>query len=48
MFASKLHRLATASVLFCQNGDKSGFICVFLVISKNVNYGLVIVIRFCH
>ena len=33
----------------CQNGDKNRFsMCVFTVMLKIVNYGLVIVIRFRH
>ena len=49
MFASRLHRLVNNLCCFAKTETKSDFKSNFLQLYlKNVNYGLVIIIRFCH
>ena len=49
MFASRLHRLVNNLCCFAKTEIKSDFKSNFLQLYlKNVNYGLVIIIRFCH
>ena len=49
MFASRLHLLANNLCVVLPNGDKNKILnaCFFHLYLK-VNYGLVIIIRFCH
>ena len=49
-FASRLHRpVNNLCVVFAKTEIKSDFkICFYSFIKKNVNHGLVIIIRVCH